>query len=158
MNYDTETKPDVARTQAEKAIDAGAHVLVGAFDSGQTIAIAQVAEQRGVPLIVNIAAAPPITELGYKFVVRNFPTAPMLIGGAFDLHKEIFKASGATPKTAVLLSINDTFGNSDDRRHQGDVPQARHALRAGRHHHLRRRRQGSVGRGGQGQGDQGRAC
>src|SRR5215813_8018062 len=51
-NYDTETKPDVARTQAEKAIDGGAHILVGAFDSGQTIAIAQVAEQRGIPLVV----------------------------------------------------------------------------------------------------------
>ena len=57
-------------------------MLVGAFDSGQTIAIAQVAEQRGVPLVVNIAAAPQITEQGYKFVVRNFPTAPMLITGA----------------------------------------------------------------------------
>lgn len=112
VNYDTETKPDVARTQAEKAIEAGAHVLVGAFDSGQTIAIAQVAEQRGVPFIVNIAAAPPITESGYKFIVRNFPTAPMLISGAFALHKEIFKASGATPKSAVLLSLNDTFGTA----------------------------------------------
>ena len=112
VNYDTETKPDVARTQAEKAIEGGAHVLVGAFDSGQTIAIAQVAEQRGVPFIVNIAAAPPITESGYKFIVRNFPTAPMLIGGAFELHKEIFKASGTAPKSAVLLSLNDTFGTA----------------------------------------------
>jgi branched-chain amino acid transport system substrate-binding protein len=112
VNYDTETKPDVARTQAEKAIDGGAHILVGAFDSGQSIAIAQVAEQRGVPFVVNIAAAPQLTEQGYKFLVRNFPTAPMLIGGAFELHKEIFKAANTTPKTAVLLSINDTFGTS----------------------------------------------
>jgi branched-chain amino acid transport system substrate-binding protein len=111
-NYDTETKPDVARTQAEKAIEGGAHILVGAFDSGQSIAIAQVAEQRGVPFVVNIAAAPQLTEQGYKFVVRNFPTAPMLIGGAFELHKEIFKAANTTPKTAVLLSINDTFGSA----------------------------------------------
>ena len=112
MNYDTESKPDVARTQAEKALDAGAQVLIGAFDSGQTISIAQVAEQRGVPLIVNIAAAPQLTEQGYKFVVRNFPTAPMLITGALALHKDIFKASGATPKTAVLMSVNDTFGTA----------------------------------------------
>jgi branched-chain amino acid transport system substrate-binding protein len=112
MNYDTESKPDVARTQAEKAIDAGAQMLVGAFDSGQTIAIAQVAEQRGVPMVVNIAAAPQITEQGYKFIVRNFPTAPMLITGALALHKEIFKVSGKTPKTAVLMSINDTFGTA----------------------------------------------
>src|SRR5262245_56828633 len=112
VNYDTESKPDVARTQAEKAIDAGCNMLVGAFDSGQTIAIAQVAEQRSVPLVVNIAAAPQITEQGYKFVVRNFPTAPMLITGALSLHKEIFKVSGTTPKTAVMMSINDTFGTA----------------------------------------------
>src|SRR5438309_11340199 len=110
VNYDTETKPDVARTQAEKAIEAGANVLVGAFDSGQTIAIAQVAEQRGVPMIVNIAAAPPITESGYKFIVRNFPTAPQLLASGFGMQKEIFKASGVTPKTAVLLCLNDTIG------------------------------------------------
>src|SRR6185312_4540 len=82
------------------------------FDTGQTIAIAQVAEQKGIPLVVNIAAAPPITESGYKFIVRNFPTAPMLLRSAFDLQKEIFQISGVTPKTAVLLSINDTFGSA----------------------------------------------
>jgi branched-chain amino acid transport system substrate-binding protein len=112
VTYDSETKPDVARTQTEKAVEAGCHVLVGAFDSGQTIAVAQVAEQKGVPLVVNIAAAPPITESGYKFIVRNFPTAPMLLTSAFDLQKQIFAASGVTPKTAVLLCINDTFGSA----------------------------------------------
>ena len=44
--------------------------------------------------------------------MRNFPTAPMLITGALALHKEIFKASGTTPKTAVLMSVNDTFGTA----------------------------------------------
>ncbi|HTR87759.1 MAG TPA: ABC transporter substrate-binding protein [Reyranella sp.] len=112
VTYDSETKPDVARTQTEKAVEAGCQVLVGAFDSGQTIAVAQVAEQKGVPLVVNIAAAPPITESGYKFIVRNFPTAPMLLTSAFDLQKQIFAVSGVTPKTAVVLCINDTFGSA----------------------------------------------
>jgi branched-chain amino acid transport system substrate-binding protein len=110
--YDTETKPDIARTQAEKAIADGAHILTGAFDSGQTLAIAQVAEQKGVPFVVNIAAAPQITEQGYKFVFRNFPTAPMLIQGAMALQKDLFAAGGRTPKTAVLMSVNDTFGTA----------------------------------------------
>jgi branched-chain amino acid transport system substrate-binding protein len=110
--YDTESKPETARLQAEKAVDAGAHLLIGAFDSGQTIAVAQVAEQRGIPLVVNIAAAPAITESGYKCVVRNFPTAPMLLAGGFAMQKEIFKVFGTTPKTAVVLSLNDTFGTA----------------------------------------------
>jgi len=46
INADTETKVEVARSRAEKLISDGAQLLVGAFDSGQTIAIAQVAGQK----------------------------------------------------------------------------------------------------------------
>jgi branched-chain amino acid transport system substrate-binding protein len=112
MNADTESKPEVARTQAEKLIREGAHMLCGAFDSGQTAAIAQAAEQHGVPLVINIAADPKITEQGYKFVFRNFPNAPMLMTGALSLIKDLLEATGAAPKTAVLMAVNDTFGQA----------------------------------------------
>jgi branched-chain amino acid transport system substrate-binding protein len=110
MNGDTESNVDVARSRAERLISEGAQLLVGAFDSGQTTAIAQVAEQRGIPLVINIAAAPPITEQGYKFVFRNFPTAPMILGDAFANQLEVFSIAGAAPKTAVFMHVNDTFG------------------------------------------------
>jgi branched-chain amino acid transport system substrate-binding protein len=112
MNGDTETKVEIARSRAEKLISDGAQVLVGAFDSGQSTAIAQVAEQKGIPYIVNIAAAPQITEQGYKFVFRNFPTAGMILADAFANQKELFEAAGASPKTAVFMHINDTFGTA----------------------------------------------
>jgi len=110
MNGDTESNVDVARSRAERLISEGAQLLVGAFDSGQSTAIAQVAEQRGVPFVINIAAAPPITEQGYKFVFRNFPTAPMILGDAFANQLEVFSMSGAAPNTAVFMHVNDTFG------------------------------------------------
>jgi len=110
MNGDTESNVDVARSRAERLISEGAQLLVGAFDSGQSTAIAQVAEQRGIPFVINIAAAPPITEQGYKFVFRNFPTAPMILGDAFANQLEVFSASGAAPSTAVFMHVNDTFG------------------------------------------------
>ena len=110
MNGDTESNVDVARSRAERLISEGAQLLVGAFDSGQTTAIAQVAEQRGIPLVINIAAAPPITEQGYKFVFRNFPTAPMILGDAFANQLEVFAATGVAPQTAVFMHVNDTFG------------------------------------------------
>src|SRR6187455_258670 len=112
MNADTETNVEVARSRAEKLIADGAQLLVGAFDSGQSSAIAQVAEQKGIPFVINIAAAPPITEQGYKFVFRNFPTAGMILGDAFANQKEIFEATGQTPKTVVFLHVNDTFGTA----------------------------------------------
>jgi branched-chain amino acid transport system substrate-binding protein len=107
---DSETNPDVARARAERLIADGAHMLSGPFDSGAAAAIAQVAEQKGVPFMINIAAAPQITEQGYKFVFRNFQTAPQIISRGLALFPQIFAATGKTPKTAVLMHINDTFG------------------------------------------------
>src|SRR5215470_14947275 len=112
MKSDTETNVEVARARAEKLISEGAQLLVGAFDSGQTTAVAQVAEQKGIPLVINIAAAPPITEQGYKFVFRNFPTAPMILGDAFANQKEVFELAGKAPKTVVFMHVNDTFGTA----------------------------------------------
>jgi branched-chain amino acid transport system substrate-binding protein len=112
MIADTETNLDTARTRAEKLIAEGAQVLVGAFESAQTLAVAQVCEQRGVPLVINIAAAPNITEQGFKTVFRNFPTAPRLVSDGLSLTKDLFKATGTTPSKAVFLHNNDTFGQA----------------------------------------------
>src|SRR5271165_6977420 len=112
MNGDTESNVDTARARAEKLISDGAQLLVGTFDSGQTAAVAQVAEQKGIPFVINIAAAPPITEQGYKFVFRNFPTAPMILSDAFANQKEIFEAAGSAPKSVVFMYVNDTFGTA----------------------------------------------
>jgi branched-chain amino acid transport system substrate-binding protein len=112
MNADFESKVEEARSRAEKLIDEGAQVLIGAFDSGASAAIAQVAEQRRVPFVVNIAAAPQITKQGYKFVFRNFPTAPQLVHNGLALFRDLFQATGTAPRTAVFMHVNDTFGRA----------------------------------------------
>lgn len=110
---DTESNVDVARSRTEKLIDDGAQVIVGAFDSGQTAAAAQVCEQRGIPFIINISSAEQLTEQGYRTLFRNFPTSNQLITNALKLMNELFAATGATPKSAVFLHANDTFGMSN---------------------------------------------
>jgi branched-chain amino acid transport system substrate-binding protein len=112
VNADTESNVETARSRAEKLIGEGVNLLVGAFDSGQSSAIAQVAEQKGIPYVINIAAAPPITEQGYKFVFRNFPTAVTILNDAFDNQKEVFAQAGTAPKSVVFLAENDTFGKA----------------------------------------------
>jgi branched-chain amino acid transport system substrate-binding protein len=123
LNADTETNVDTARTRAEKLIQEGAHCLVGPFDSGAAAAIAQVAEQRGVPFIINIAAAPQITEQGYKYVFRNFPIATELVKNGLGLTEELFKATGTTPRTAVFMHVNDTFGQANAKAIGAILPQ-----------------------------------
>ena len=112
MNADTETNIDTARTRAERLIQEGANVLVGPFDSGAAAAIAQVAEQRGVPFVINIAAAPQITEQGYRYVFRNFQTAGDIVRNGLDLIGALFQATSTVPRTAVFMHVNDTFGQA----------------------------------------------
>ncbi len=112
MNADTESSIDTARTRAERLIQEGANVLTGAFDSGESAAIAQVAEQHGVPYIINIAAAPQITEQGYKYVFRNFPTAIELVRNGLSGIGALFRATHVAPRTAVYMHVNDTFGQA----------------------------------------------
>jgi len=112
MSADSESSVDTSRTRAERLIQEGAHVLVGAFDSGQTASMAQVAEQRGIPHIINIAAAPQITKQGYKFVFRNFQTAPDIVREGLALIGTLFQATNTVPRTAVFMHVNDTFGQA----------------------------------------------
>jgi branched-chain amino acid transport system substrate-binding protein len=112
IDIDTESSVDLARTQAERAINAGANCIVGPFDSGAALAIAQVCEQRRVPFIINIAAAPQVTEQGYQYLVRNFPTGGQLVTNGLGLIKTMLAATGGAPKSAVFLHANDTFGTA----------------------------------------------
>ena len=126
MNADFESNVDTARTRAERLIQEGANVLVGPFDSGAAAAIAQVAEQRGVPFIINIAAAPQITEQGYKYVFRNFQTAPDIVRNGLALIGELFQATNTVPRTAVFMHVNDTFGQAMNKGISAFMPRMTH--------------------------------
>ena len=154
LHADTETSVDTARSRAEKLINDGAQVLVGPFDSGAAAAIAQVAEQRGIPFIINIAAAPQITEQGYKFVFRNFPTSPESVRNGLGLMRDLFQVTSTAPRTAVFMHVNDTFGQANRRA-------SMRSCRRSTHLPLPRRRaamllrpggEGPLGRGGEGEG------
>jgi branched-chain amino acid transport system substrate-binding protein len=112
VHVDNETKVDVGRAQAEKLIDQGCTMIIGCYDSGITSAVAQVCEAKSIPLVVNVAAAPQITDGRFKTVFRNFPTGPMIASDAFLLQKEVYAIAGKAPKSAVLLHANDTFGTT----------------------------------------------
>ena len=109
---DTESKPENGRIAAEKLIRDGVSVLVGAWESGATISAAQAAEAAKVPLLVNVAAAPQITEQGFTQVFRNFPSSVDIVTKGIGLFKDLPRGNGFDPKTAVVLHVNDTFGQA----------------------------------------------
>jgi branched-chain amino acid transport system substrate-binding protein len=125
---DTQTKPEVGRTEAERVISQGAQMLLGSFDSGSTAAMVPVAQQRRIPFLVDIAAADPITanvakavkdgQQKVQYVYRNFPTASSFGRKAVQYFTEIFKEAGVSPKRVVLMYCNDLFGQSLSRGFQ----------------------------------------
>lgn len=125
---DTQTKADVARTEAERVINAGAQMLMGAFNSGDTAAMVPVAQQRRVPFLVDISAADPITanvaksvregQQKVQYVYRNFPTGSMFGQRAVQFMGDIFKEAGVSPKRVVLMYANDLFGQNQARSFQ----------------------------------------
>jgi branched-chain amino acid transport system substrate-binding protein len=107
---DAESKPESGRIVAERLIRDGCTLLIGTNDSGSTISVAQAAEAAKIPFLINIASAPQITEQGFTQIFRNFPPATTLVGNAVARIKELGAATGVEPKTAVILHVNDTFG------------------------------------------------
>jgi branched-chain amino acid transport system substrate-binding protein len=125
---DTQSKPEVARPEAERLVNGGAQILMGAFSSGDSAAIVPVAQQRQVPFLVDISAADPITANVAKsvrdgrqklqYVYRNFPTGSMFGQRAVQFMNEIFKEAGVAPKRVVLMYANDLFGQVQARSFQ----------------------------------------
>ena len=140
---------DVARTQSERAINDGAQCIVGAFDSACTLAMAQVCEQRQVPLVVNIAAAPQLTEQGYKFLVRNFPTGGMLVTNGLKLIKDAARRHQARAQDRGVPARQRHLRHRAAPGHGQAVPERRPAVPAARIDRLRSEGAGPVGRGHQ---------
>ncbi len=109
---DTQSKPEVARAEAERLMREGAHVMVGAFDSGNINAIIQVIKQatKPIPLMIDIGAADQLTQQGVKYVLRLFVTSSILGRRGIEYMLAMFREKGVTPKRAVFLHVSDLFG------------------------------------------------
>jgi branched-chain amino acid transport system substrate-binding protein len=119
---DSQSKPDIGRTEAERLMNVGAQLLIGAFDSGAAAAIVPVAQQRHVPFLIDIGAADAITanvaksvregQQKVQYVYRNFPTTSAYGPRSVRHFEEVFKATGVTPRRVALIHGNDLFGQN----------------------------------------------
>ena len=107
---DTESKPEVGRSEADRLAKEGAVMLVGAFQSSVSMAVATLAEQRQVPFVMDVAALDEITKKGYKYVFRVFITASGLVGGAIKYLNMVTSMKNVMPKRAVVTNTADSFG------------------------------------------------
>ncbi len=105
---DSQGKPEVSRSIAEKLIDVKKQpVIFGEYSSSCSKAIAAVAEERKVPYLVVTGATDDITQQNYKYVYRLNPTNAYYATGMLSYLKEVVK-----PTSIAILYESSDFGTS----------------------------------------------
>jgi len=92
VTADTESKPEIAQSQAEKLAAQGVKVVLGCNQSSSVITATQVLERKKIPLINANDFDPLITSRGFKYIFRTVPImrdiANMLLIYAQEMNKE----------------------------------------------------------------------
>ena len=105
---DSQGKPEVSRSIAEKLIDVKKQpVIFGEYSSSCSKAVAALAEERKVPYLVVTGATDDITQQNYKYVFRMNPTNAYYASGMLSFFKEVVK-----PTSIAILYESSDFGTS----------------------------------------------
>jgi branched-chain amino acid transport system substrate-binding protein len=105
---DSQGKPEVSRSIAEKLIDVKKQpVIFGEYSSSCSKAISAVAEERKVPYLVVTGATDDITQQNYKYVFRLNPTNAYYATGMLSYLREVVK-----PTSIAILYESSDFGTS----------------------------------------------
>ena len=105
---DSQGKPEISRSIAEKLIDVKKQpVVFGEYSSSCSKAVAAVAEERKVPYMVVTGATDDITQQKYKYVFRMNPTNAYYASGLLSFFKEVVK-----PTSIAILYESSDFGTS----------------------------------------------
>ncbi len=103
-DYDTQTDPQTSRALVQKAIDAGAYVVMGTVYSGSTIVNMLVAQQAGVPQITG-SEAPAITQKGNPYIFRTSAGAEKGVPSLTPYFRDNLKV-----KKIAIAWVNNEFG------------------------------------------------
>jgi branched-chain amino acid transport system substrate-binding protein len=109
---DTESKPEVAGSQAEKVVGRGAVAITGTNQSAATIVATQIAEREGVPFVCATDVDPLITSRGFKYTFRTSPLVSAYAADLLEYVKELGQKAGKPARTLAILSENSIVGQS----------------------------------------------
>ncbi|MBP2327035.1 branched-chain amino acid transport system substrate-binding protein [Kibdelosporangium banguiense] len=109
---DTQGKPDVGQSEAQRLTQAGAVALIGTYQSAVAQNVAAVAERGKVPFVMNVAAEDKILQQGLKYSFRVQP-----VGSKFAVQAaDYLKALSATtqPKVTKIAYLHEqtNFGRN----------------------------------------------
>lgn len=109
---DSTSTPTTAATVAQRMISQNSVVAVlGAFASSLTLAISEVTERRGIPLL-TMSFSDILTERGFKNVFQVVSKGSTLGQAQFDHSVALAKASGETISKVAIMYEDTAYGTS----------------------------------------------
>ena len=112
MVLDTESRPEVAGSQTERAVQRGAVAITGTNQSAATIVATQIAEREGVPFVCATDVDPLITSRGFKFTFRTSPIVESYARDLLAYARDLGASTGKPARKLAILSENSIVGQS----------------------------------------------
>lgn len=109
---DHQGKPDLGQAEAERLVtQEKVHALFGAYFSGVTQTIAQVAERNGIPHLNAESSSPALTERGLKWFFRTSPHDGHFSQAMFDFMRDLEKRRSVKIKSVAIMHEATQFGS-----------------------------------------------
>ena len=111
VSADSQGKPEVGQSEAQRLIQEGAVGIVGTYQSAVSANVATVAERNKVPFVIDVSSADSILNQGYKFTFRVQPSATVIGEEGAQYLFDVSKAAGETVKKVAFLHEQGPFGS-----------------------------------------------
>ncbi|WP_219413532.1 ABC transporter substrate-binding protein [Pseudonocardia nigra] len=112
LSADTQGKPEVGQSEAQRLIQEGAVSLVGTYQSAVTANVSTVAERNQVPLVIDVSAADSILQQGYRYTFRIQPSSEVLGTRGAQYLAEVSAAAGSPAQSVAILHEQGAYGSS----------------------------------------------
>jgi branched-chain amino acid transport system substrate-binding protein len=109
---DTQGKPDIGQSEAQRLTQAGAVALIGTYQSSVAQNVAAVAERGKVPFVMDIASEDKILQQGYKYSFRVQPTGGKFATEAADYLKTLAADLQPPIEKIAYLHEQTAFGTN----------------------------------------------
>jgi branched-chain amino acid transport system substrate-binding protein len=111
VSADSQGKPEVGQSEAQRLIQEGAVGIVGTYQSAVSANVATVAERNKVPFVIDVSSADSILNQGYKYTFRVQPSATVIGEEGAQYLYDVSKAAGEPVKKVAFLHEQGPFGS-----------------------------------------------
>jgi branched-chain amino acid transport system substrate-binding protein len=112
VSADTQGKPEVGQSEAQRLIQEGAVGLLGTYQSAVSANVSTVSERNKVPFVIDVSSADSILAQGYKYTFRVQPSSTVLGTSGAQFLDQVAKAANKPVKSVAILHEQGPFGTA----------------------------------------------